>query len=58
MTIVWPCPLSVDAYSAAAGREIEVPSPLRRRVSSVRGPSYNQNLWMHHLTEGATYLPL
>src|SRR5450759_1529289 len=19
---------------------------------------YNQNLWMHHLTEGATYLPL
>ena len=21
-------------------------------------PSYNQNLWMHHLTEGATYLPL
>ena len=20
--------------------------------------SYNQNLWMHHLTEGATYLPL
>jgi hypothetical protein len=22
------------------------------------GESYNQNLWMHHLTEGATYLPL
>jgi hypothetical protein len=21
-------------------------------------PSYNQNLWMHHLTGGATYLPL
>jgi hypothetical protein len=20
--------------------------------------SYNQNLWMHHLTEGAAYLPL
>jgi hypothetical protein len=20
--------------------------------------SYNQNLWMHHLTGGATYLPL
>jgi len=26
MTIVWPCPLSVDAY-AAAGRDIEVPRP-------------------------------
>jgi hypothetical protein len=23
-----------------------------------RDESYNQNLWMHHLTEGATYLPL
>jgi hypothetical protein len=26
MTIVWPCPLSVDAY-VSAGREIEVPRP-------------------------------
>jgi hypothetical protein len=26
--------------------------------SQPRTMSYNQNLWMHHLTEGATYLPL
>ncbi len=26
MTIVWPCPLSVDAY-AAAGRDVEFPRP-------------------------------
>jgi hypothetical protein len=24
----------------------------------LRSKSYNQNLWMHHLTGGATYLPL
>jgi hypothetical protein len=35
------------------------------RVTSIGGfvvadgpTSYNQNLWMHHLTGGATYLPL
>ena len=26
MAIVWPCPLSVDAY-VAAGRKVEVPRP-------------------------------
>jgi hypothetical protein len=30
-----------------------------RGISEHQGSmSYNQNLWMHHLTEGATYLPL
>lgn len=31
---------------------------LTRRARREICRSYNQNLWMHHLTEGAAYLPL
>jgi hypothetical protein len=31
---------------------------MKRSPTFTPASSYNQNLWMHHLTEGATYLPL
>ena len=46
-----------DAPSRAQSRQgrVEDVEPTTTDEHPVR---YNQNLWMHHLTEGATYLPL
>jgi hypothetical protein len=33
-------------------------SPILLAAMGWTNSRYNQNLWMHHLTEGATYLPL
>ena len=44
-------------YSAARVPLAKMPAMSGSGFGS-RSRSYNQNLWMHHLTEGAAYLPL
>jgi hypothetical protein len=49
---------TLDAGSASPQTGASDPALAIVRARMPKVESYNQNLWMHHLTEGAAYLPL
>jgi hypothetical protein len=47
-----------DPYSARSKTAYQLLAQFELNSNGLNWSRYNQNLWMHHLTEGATYLPL
>jgi FMN phosphatase YigB (HAD superfamily) len=50
--------LNEDVSATIKWADADGYNPREGFFAELRRGSYNQNLWMHHLTGGATYLPL